>query len=190
MLVELTPRARGLMPSRMWLEVRGLLALMLLTQARRTARFDGERLVPLAEQDRRRWDEGLIAEGHALVRACLAAGQPGPYQLHAAINAVHTDGEATDWRQVLDLYDLWLRVAPTPVVRLNRAIALAEVSGPEVALEIVEDLALVDYQPWQVARGHLLLEMGRVEESRAAYRLALGLTDSPAERVHLAGLAD
>ncbi|WP_425307280.1 DUF6596 domain-containing protein [Ammonicoccus fulvus] len=184
------PGAQGVMPSRMWLEVRGLLALMLLTQARRAARFDGERFVPLAEQDRGRWNRELIAEGHALVRTCLAAGQPGPFQIQAAINAVHTDGEATDWRMVLDLYDLWLRVAPTPVVRLNRAVALAEVAGPEVALGIVEELGLVDYQPWQVARGHLLRELGRVEESRAAYRLALDLTDSSAERAHLAGLAE
>lgn len=167
------------------LEVRGLLALMVLTQARRAARFAGDRIIPLAEQDRTGWDAELIAEGHALVRTCLAAGRPGPYQIQAAINAVHTDGAETDWRQVLDLYDLWLRVAPTPVVRLNRAVALAEVAGPETALGIVDDLALTDYQPWQVARGHLLGQLGRMQESRAAYRLALELTDSPAERAYL-----
>lgn len=167
------------------LEVRGLLALMVLTQARRAARFAGDRIIPLAEQDRTGWDAELIAEGHALVRTCLAAGRPGPYQIQAAINAVHTDGAETDWRQVLDLYDLWLRVAPTPVVRLNRAVALAEVAGPETAPGIVDDLALTDYQPWQVARGHLLGQLGRMQESRAAYRLALELTDSPAERAYL-----
>ena len=119
-------------------EVQGLLALMLLTDARRPSRFAGGTLVTLADQDRSRWDRDLIAEGHAIVRGCLRRGRPGRYQILAAINAVHTDAasvEQTDWRQIVALYDQLFAVDPTPVVALNRAIAVAEVDGPEAALD-------------------------------------------------------
>ena len=127
-------------------EVLGLLALMLLTESRRAARTapDGS-VVLLAGQDRGRWDRGLIAEGQALVRRCLRRGQPGPYQIQAAIGAVHADtadtgAQATDWGQILQLYDQLLAVAPSPVVALNRAVALAEVDGPAAALDLVDEL--------------------------------------------------
>ena len=130
-------------------EVTGLLALMLLTESRRPARTaaDGE-LVLLADQDRSRWDRALIDEGHALVRRCLRRNQPGPYQIQAAINAVHTDAPtaaATDWRQILALYDQLMALAPSPVVALNRAVAVAEVDGPAAALAVVDGIGLDDY---------------------------------------------
>src|SRR5690606_28261060 len=127
----------GLLPEEP--EVRGLLALMLLTEARRPARDDGTgALVPLTEQDRSRWDRALVAEGQVLVRECLRLGRPGPYQLQAAIAAVHSDAAAaadTDWWQILALYDQLLALSPTPVVALNRAVAVAEVHGASPALE-------------------------------------------------------
>ena len=119
-------------------EVQGLLALMLLTDARRASRFAGGALVALPDQDRSRWDRDLIAEGHDIVRGCLRRGRPGRYQILAAVNAVHTDAasvEQTDWRQIVMLYDQLFAVDPTPVVALNRAIAVAEVDGPEAALD-------------------------------------------------------
>ncbi|MBB5776003.1 RNA polymerase sigma factor [Nonomuraea jabiensis] len=134
-------------------EVIGLLALLLLTEARRPARVgpSGE-LVVLAEQDRRLWNRELIAEGHELVRRCLRRNQPGPYQLQAAINAVHTDGPATDWTQVLALYDQLLQHTPTPIVTLNRAVAVAEVHGPAQALAAIDELDLPGYHLLPAAR--------------------------------------
>src|SRR5690606_9895665 len=153
-------------------EVVGLLALMLLTEARRPARVGrGGELVVLAEQDRSRWDRALIDEGHALVRRCLRRNAPGPYQLQAAINAVHTDAPsfvATDWRQVVALYDQLMVRAPTPVAALNRAVAVAEVEGAERGLALVDELVatrdgsgLAAFHPYHVARAELLRRLGR-----------------------------
>ena len=170
-------------------EVAGLLALMLLTEARRTARVDaaGE-LVPLHEQDRGGWDRELIAEGHALVQECLRIGRPGQYQLLAAINAVHTDApeaSATDWGQIAALYDLLYAVTPSPIVALNRAVAIAELDGPEVALALVDGLDLPTYHAWHATRADLLRRLGRSAEARAAYDAAIGATENPAERAYL-----
>ncbi|MES9538909.1 sigma-70 family RNA polymerase sigma factor [Actinomadura sp. NPDC000600] len=164
-------------------EAVGLLALLLLTEARRPARTgpSGE-LVVLAEQDRSRWNRELIAEGHALVRWCLRRGRPGPYQLQAAINAVHTDGPATDWAQVLALYDQLLRHSPTPVVALNRAVAVAEVHGPAAALAIVDELDLPGYHLLPAARADLLARLGRTAEAAAAYDEAITLASNDTER--------
>ncbi|WBB78665.1 sigma factor [Micromonospora sp. WMMD882] len=167
-------------------EVTGLLALLLLTDARRPARFADGRLVPLPEQDRDRWVRPLIAEGHGLVRECLRRQRPGFYQILAAVNAVHTDGSATDWRQVLALYDQLLVVAPSPVVALNRAVALAEVEGPAVALAVVDSLDLVPYHAWHATRADLLRRLGRPVEAAEAYGSAMALADNPAERDFLA----
>jgi RNA polymerase sigma-70 factor, ECF subfamily len=166
-------------------EVRGVLALMLLIAARRPARVgsDGS-LVPLPEQDRSRWDRELVAEGHELVRSCLRQGRPGQYQLHAAINAVHTDARApeeTEWCQILTLYDQLRTIAPTPVIELNRAVAVAEVHGPRTALAIVERLDLQTYQTWHATRADLLRRCGRIAESAAAYQHAARLTGNLAE---------
>ena len=171
-------------------EGQGLLALMLLTESRRPARttVDGS-FVRLPDQDRSRWDPALVAEGQALVRACLGRGRPGPYQLQAAIAAVHSDAETaevTDWSQVLALYDHLVAIAPTPVVRLNRAIALAEVSGAGPALEVVDSLDLGGYYLFHAVRGDLLERLDRPPEARAAYELALALTGNAAERDYLA----
>jgi RNA polymerase sigma-70 factor, ECF subfamily len=169
-------------------EVLGLLALMLLTEARRPARIADGVLVTLDEQDRARWDAQLIDEGHDLVRRCLATNRPGPYQIQAAINAVHTDaldGSMTDWSQVVQLYDQLLVAQPSPVVELNRAVAVAEFDGPEVALTTVDRLDLATYHPWHVARAELLRRLQRYDESRAAYDRALELTANEAERTHL-----
>jgi RNA polymerase sigma-70 factor, ECF subfamily len=167
-------------------EVVGLLALMLLTAARQPARtLEDGMLVPLAEQDRARWDAGLIAEGHRLVRACLRRGRPGPYQLQAAINAVHTDAPTTadtDWAQIVALYDQLYAVEPTPVVALNRAVALAEVEGPAAALPVIEELDLDDYHPYHVTRAELLRQLGRTEEAAVAYTRAAELTANAVER--------
>ncbi|MFF4592270.1 RNA polymerase sigma factor [Amycolatopsis sp. NPDC001319] len=167
-------------------EVLGLLALLLLTEARRPARVgpSGE-LVVLAEQDRSRWNRELIAEGHDLVRRCLRRAQPGPYQLQAAINAVHTDGPATDWPQVLALYDQLLRHAPTPVVALNRAVAVAEVHGPAAALAVVDELDLPGYHLLPATRADLLTRLGRTTEAVAAYDDAIGLAGNDTERAFL-----
>jgi len=171
-------------------EGQGLLALMLLTESRRPARttVDGS-FVRLPDQDRSRWDPALVAEGQTLVRACLRRGRPGPYQLQAAIAAVHSDAETaevTDWSQVLALYDHLVAIAPTPVVRLNRAIALAEVSGAGPALEVVDSLDLGGYYLFHAVRGDLLERLDRPPEARAAYELALALTGNAAERDYLA----
>jgi RNA polymerase sigma factor (sigma-70 family) len=168
-------------------EVIGLLALLLLTEARRPARVgpSGE-LVVLAEQDRSRWNRELIAEGHDLVRRCLRRGRPGPYQLQAAINAVHTDGPATDWVQVLALYDQLLRHSPTAIVALNRAIAVAEVHGPAAALAAIEGLELPGYHRLPAARADLLVRLGRTAEAVAALDEAIALATNDTERAYLA----
>jgi RNA polymerase sigma-70 factor (ECF subfamily) len=168
-------------------EVLGLLALLLLTEARRPARVGpaGE-LVTLAEQDRTLWDRELIAEGHELVRRCLRRNRPGPYQIQAAINAVHTDGPATDWHQVLALYDQLLAQTPTPIVALNRAVAVAEVHGPAAALAVVEELDIPGYHLLPATRADLLARLDRYDEARAAYDEAIALTGNDTERAFLA----
>jgi RNA polymerase sigma-70 factor, ECF subfamily len=167
-------------------EVLGLLALMLLTQSRRAARVTphGE-LVLLADQDRSRWDRDLIAEGQAMVRACLRRGQPGPYQIQAAINAVHSDaptGADTDWRQVLQLYDQLMTVAPSPVAELNRAVAVAEVDGPVAALRIIDDLDMDRFYLLHAIRADMLSRLGRTADAIAEYDAAIARTDSKAQR--------
>ena len=172
-------------------EVLGLLALLLLTESRRPARLaaDGTAVL-LADQDRTVWDRALMGEGQALVRSCLRRDQPGPYQLQAAINAVHSDAPTaadTDWAQILRLYDQLLVVAPTAVVALNRAVALAEVEGPEPALEAIENLDLAGYHPFHVVRADLLRRLGRNHEAAQAYEVAWSLATNAAERRFLAG---
>ncbi len=178
---------RDLMPDEP--EVAGLLALMLLTDARRAARLDDEGVVvTLADQDRSLWDRELIAEGHALVRECLRRNRPGHYQLLAAVNAVHTDAATaadTDWAQVLALYDQLYAVTPTPVVALNRAVALAEVEGPGAALAVVDGLDLEGYHPFHATRADLLRRLGRAADAADAYDRALELATNPAERAFL-----
>ncbi len=167
-------------------EVAGLLALMLLIEARDAKRTAADgRLVPLAEQDRSAWDRDLIAEGHALVRRCLRRGEPGPYQLQAAIQAVHTDASspaATDWRQILALYDHLLALDPNPVVALNRAVAIAEVRGPEEALDLVDALDLGDRHLFHAIRADLLRRAGRTSEAADAYAEAIDRAGNAAER--------
>jgi RNA polymerase sigma-70 factor (ECF subfamily) len=175
-------------------EAVGLLALMLLTESRRRARVapDGS-LRRLAEQDRTLWDRDLIAEGQSLVRACLRRNRPGPYQLQAAIAAVHSDATSvttTDWTQILALYDRLYASARTPVVALNRAIALAEVEGPADALVLVDALDLDTYYLWHATRADFLARLGRTSESRAAYDEALSRTANDAERALLARRRD
>jgi RNA polymerase sigma-70 factor (ECF subfamily) len=172
-------------------EVLGLLALVLLVEARRAARATpaGE-LVLLADQDRRLWDRALIAEGQALVRECLRRNRPGPYQLQAAINAVHGDAASaadTDWTQILQLYDQLLALAPSPVVAINRAVAVAEVSGPAAALAVVEALPLEGYHLFHAIRADLLRRLGRKAEAAVAYRAAIARTGNGAERAFLEG---
>jgi RNA polymerase sigma-70 factor (ECF subfamily) len=171
-------------------EVLGLLALMLLTESRRAARTgpDGS-LVPLASQDRNLWDHGLIGEGQGIVRRCLRRNQPGPYQIQAAISAVHSDAAsaaATDWGQILQLYDQLLAVAPGPVVALNRAVAVAEVHGPAAALAIADSLDLDGYYLLHAIRADLLRRLGRPAEAAAAYDQAIARTANETERAHLA----
>jgi RNA polymerase sigma-70 factor, ECF subfamily len=167
-------------------EVMGLLALMLLIESRRAARTTpGGGLVLLAEQDRSRWDRGLIAEGQAIVRRCLRLGHPGPYQIQAAINAVHSDAPtaaATDWRQILQLYDQLASLAPSPVVALNRAVAVAEVEGPQAALAVVDGLSLRDFYLFHAIRADLLRRLGRDGEAALAYDAAIAQTGNAAER--------
>jgi RNA polymerase sigma-70 factor, ECF subfamily len=169
-------------------EVAGLLALMLLTEARRSTRVAGGELVTLPEQDRGGWDRAMIDEGHALVRECLEANRPGQYQLLAAINAVHTDAPTaadTDWSQIATLYTQLYAVTPTPVVALNRAVAVAELDGPEVALAEVDRLDLTSYHAWHATRADLLRRLGRSAEARAAYDDAIAATANEAERAYL-----
>jgi len=167
-------------------EVMGLLALMLLIESRRQARLtlDGG-LVLLADQDREQWDRDLIAEGQRLVRRCLLLNRPGPYQIQAAINAVHSDAPtaaATEWRQILQLYDQLLSLAPNPVVALNRAVALAEVDGPHAALTLVEGLDLDRFYLFHAIRADLLRRLGRAGEAALAYDAAIDRCENAAER--------
>ncbi|MCX5286181.1 RNA polymerase sigma factor [Streptomyces sp. NBC_00198] len=170
-------------------EALGLLALMLLIEARRPARTSGDGdLVLLADQDRSRWDRGLIAEGQDLVRRCLRRNRPGPYQIQAAVNAVHSDAPttaATDWDQIRRLYDQLMALAPSPVVALNRAVAVAETEGPGTALALVEDLDLAGYPAFHAVRADLLRRLGRTGEAAEAYDAAVALTESAPERAHL-----
>jgi RNA polymerase sigma-70 factor (ECF subfamily) len=197
--IRLARVLRGLLPDEP--EVAGLLALLLLTDARRDSRFAGGELVPLGEQDRAGWDRDEIAEGHGLVRECLARARatgtaPGRYQLLAAVNAVHTDApdaRDTDWSQVAALYDQLVVLDPSPVVRLNRAVALAELDGPAVALAEVDRLAgpaMAGYHAWHATRADLLRRLGRTGEARAAYDAAIGCAGNPAERAFLARRRD
>ena len=195
-LAELTGEAirlarvlRALLPEEP--EVAGLLGLLLLTESRRPARTrpDGS-LVLLPEQDRSGWDRALIAEGQAIVRACLRRNRPGPYQVQAAIAAVHSDApraEETDWAQILALYDQLSAIAPNPVVALNRAVAVAELRGPAAGLADIDRLDLPGYHLFHAARADLLVRLGRPAEAGAAYERALELATNPAERAFLAG---
>jgi len=167
-------------------EVMGLLALMVLIESRRASRTtsDGD-LVLLAEQDRGRWDRDLIAEGQAIVRQCLDRNQPGPYQLQAAINAVHSDAAdapATDWWQILQLYNQLLSIDPSPVVALNRAVAVAEVEGPDAALTLLDGLELDRYHLFHAIRADLLRRVGRNTEAARAYEMAIARAENAAER--------
>jgi RNA polymerase sigma-70 factor (ECF subfamily) len=172
-------------------EVMGLLALMLLIEARRAARTGADgALVRLADQDRGRWDRDLVAEGQALVRRCLRRNRPGPYQLQAAINAVHSDAgdaAATDWGQILALYDQLLAIAPSPVVALHRAVAVAEVRDPAAALGLVDGLDLDGYHLFHAVRADLLRRLGRDAEAAQAYQAAIARTGNAAERAFLEG---
>ncbi|MGH3586011.1 MAG: RNA polymerase sigma factor [Pseudonocardia sp.] len=192
--IRLTRLIRALLPEDG--EVAGLRALMLLTEARRTARISASgELVPLAEQDRGAWDTALIAEGHRLVRERLAVVAasgvaPGRYQILAAINAVHTsaaDVRDTDWSQVMALYDQLVRLDPSPIIALNRAVAVAELDGPEVALAAVDRLEddLGGYHAYHATRADLLRRQGRGQESRAAYDHAIALAGNTAETAYL-----
>jgi RNA polymerase sigma-70 factor, ECF subfamily len=170
-------------------EAVGLLALMLLVESRRAARTTpaGD-LVLLADQDRARWDRALVGEGQALVRQCLRRGRPGPYQIQAAIQAVHSDAptpEATDWRQIVALYDQLLAVAPSPVVALHRAVAVAEVDGPAAGLELVDALDLAEHHVFHSVRADLLRRLGRDGEAGQAYEAAIARTGNAAERAFL-----
>jgi RNA polymerase sigma-70 factor (ECF subfamily) len=170
-------------------EVLGLLALMLLVEARRAARVTAEGdLVLLAYQDRSRWDRRLISEGQALVRRCLRRNQPGPYQIQAAINAVHSDAPvaaATDWPQILQLYDQLMSLAPNPVVALNRAVAVSEVEGPEAGLGLINSLDLDHYYLRYAICADLLRRLGRHDEAALAYDAAIARTGNAAERAFL-----
>lgn len=188
--IRLTRLIRALMPEDG--EVAGLLALMLLTEARRAARVSASgELVTLDEQDRGAWDAALVAEGHRLVRERLAAGvAPGRYQILAAISAVHTsarDIRDTDWSQVVALYDQLVRLDPSPVIALNRAIAVAELDGPEVALAAVDRLGdkLAGYHAYHATRADLLRRLGRSQQSRVAYGKAIELAGNTAETASL-----
>jgi RNA polymerase sigma-70 factor (ECF subfamily) len=170
-------------------EALGLLALMLLSDARRDARVRDGELVTLDEQDRSRWDSARIAEGQALVRKCLHRNLPGPYQLQAAINAVHCDAPAagsTDWRQILLLYDQLLAIAPSAVIALNRAVVVAEVHGPAQALQLIDVLDVRNYHYYHAVRADLLRRAGRPADAVLAYRAALEQCTNPGERSFLA----
>jgi RNA polymerase sigma-70 factor, ECF subfamily len=166
-------------------EAAGLLALMLLEQARSEARSTPEgKLIPLPEQDRSRWDASLILQGQELVRQCLRRGQPGPYQIQAAINAVHSDAPSaadTDWTQILALYDRLLAITASPIVALNRAVAVAEISGPQAALGLIDELPLDHYYLFHAIRADLLRRLGRAGQGEEAYRAAIERTRNAAE---------
>lgn len=179
LLVDLMPRE--------W-EVLGLLALMLMTDARRNARAVGGNLIRLSDQNRTLWDHAKIEEGRALMRICLAQNRPGPYQLQAAINAVHSDAasfEHTDWRQILQLYDQLMAMAPTAVVALNRAVAVAEAQGAEPGLRLVDALDLPQYHLFHAVRADLLRRLGRTADAACAYRTAIEHCRNPMEREFL-----
>jgi RNA polymerase sigma-70 factor (ECF subfamily) len=185
--IRLARLLAGLMPDEP--EVTGLLALLLLTEARRPARTgpDGA-MILLPDQDRSKWDQAMIAEGHALVRTCLRLGRPGPYQLQAAINAVHDDAATaagTDWQQILALYDQLYALTPTLVVALNRCIAVAEVDGPAAALEQVDQLSLDGYHLFHATRADLLRRLGRAGDAAAAYDAAIARAENGTERAFL-----
>lgn len=184
--IRLARVLRALLPSEP--EATGLLAMLLLIDARRESRVRHGQLVPLPAQDRAGWDRALIAEGHALVRECLVINRPGRFQILAAINAVHTDAPSasdTDWSQVVALYNQLVRIDPSPIVALNRAVAVAEVDGPEVALALVERLPLEGYHAWQATLADLLRRLGRTAEARLAYDAAIAATGNSAERAYL-----
>ncbi len=193
--IRLTRAVHGSLPDNG--EVAGLLALMLLTDARRSARTTADgMLVPLAEQDRTRWDADSIAEGVALITQTLATAHLGPYQLQAAIAAVHDEAataEETDWAQVLALYELLARMAPSPVVTLNHAVAVAMVRGPEAGLALLEPLAddprMTEQHRLESVRAHLLEMAGDLEAARAGYRAAARRTTSTTEQRYLDGRA-
>jgi RNA polymerase sigma-70 factor (ECF subfamily) len=180
LLVELMPNEP---------EVVGLLALMLLVEARRPARTTAEgALVPLADQDRRLWNRGLIAEGQAMVRDCLRRNQPGPYQIQAAINAVHADAPTaaqTDWWQILQLYNQLLMISPSPIVAVNRAVAVAEVEGPDAALTLLGGLDLENYYLFHAVRADMLRRLGRDDEATTAYEAAIARTSNLTEREYM-----
>jgi RNA polymerase sigma-70 factor, ECF subfamily len=167
-------------------EALGLLALMLLTASRRATRTDrAGRIVLLADQDRSRWDAELIRDGQDLVRRCLRRNRPGPYQIQAAINAVHSDARRaadTDWGQILRLYDQLTVIAPSPVVELNRAVAIAELDGPEAALPVVDELDLSGYHVYHAVRADLLRRLSRIDEAATEYRAAIASTGNDAEQ--------
>lgn len=175
-------------------EVTGLLALMVLIESRRDARTDGDgRLVLLPDQDRSRWNRDLVAEGQSLVRKCLRRNTPGQYQIQAAINAVHSDAETaadTDWWQILQLYDQLMSLAPSPVVTLNRAVAVAEVRGPKEGLALVDQLDLDNYHLYHAVRADLLRRLGRPGEAAHAYDAARDRTENAAEREFLRAQRD
>jgi len=185
--IRLTRSMASLMPDED--EVAGLLALLLLTESRWPTRFAANgSLILLRDQDRGLWDRSLIDEGHAIVRTCLRRNQPGPYQIQAAINAVHCDApsfESTDWYQILALYDQLLVMTPTRVVAMNRAIALAEVQGPEAGLTILDGLDLDEYHLFHAARADLLRRLGRPDAATVAFTRAADLATSDAERAFL-----
>jgi RNA polymerase sigma-70 factor (ECF subfamily) len=184
--IRLTRILRQLLPEEP--EVAGLLGLLALTEARREARVRNGQLVPFDQQDRAGWDRALIEEGHDLVRECLAINRPGRYQILAAINAVHTDAPTasdTDWSQVVALYDQLTRLDPSPIVALNRAVAIAELDGPDVALALVDRLPLTGYHAWHATRADLLRRLGRSVEAKEAYDAAIAATQNSAERAYL-----
>jgi RNA polymerase sigma-70 factor (ECF subfamily) len=182
--IRLARQLRDLMPDEP--EVTGLLALLLLTESRRTARVDDDgSLVILTEQDRRLWNRGLIDEGQTLVRECLRRNRPGPFQIQAAIAAVHSDADDyayTDWRQIVELYDKLLALTPTPVVALNRAVAVAELEGPSEALRLVDGLDLEQYHLYHATRAELLYRLGDHGGAQRAYGRAIEIAENEVER--------
>jgi RNA polymerase sigma-70 factor, ECF subfamily len=162
-------------------EVHGLLAMMLLLDARREARFRGGEIVLLADQDRSLWDTAQILDGRSVLDRALTLHGRGPYVLQAAIASLHAD-EPRDWPQIAALYVELSRLTDSPVVELSRAVAVAEAEGPEAGLDIVDRLALEDYRYLHSTRGELLRRLGRTEEARDAYRNALALVHDDAER--------
>jgi RNA polymerase sigma-70 factor, ECF subfamily len=190
--IRLARLLAGLMPDEP--EAAGLLALMLLVQSRRAARTapDGA-LVLLADQDRSRWDRDLIREGQAIVRRCLRRDQPGPYQIQAAINAVHSDAataDGTQWPQIVQLYDQLLALAPSPVAALHRSVAVAEVSGPAAGLAAADELGLESYYLFHAVRADFLCRLGRAGEAAGAYAAAIERAGNAAERDFLRGRLD